>query len=86
MKIFKFAIIAGLFVSLTTFADEVTPDQLNELNVNYIQVDDTLTVLRTEKTAKVVDELAVENVVKYAASFEEAAKLAAFEERRKSRD
>lgn len=86
MKTVKFAIIAGLFVSLTTFADEVTTDQLNELNVNYIKVDNTLTVLKTEKTAKVIDELALENVVDYATSFENSAKLAAFNERRKSRE
>ena len=91
MKSIKFAFIVGLFVSSTAFAGaDVTTDQLDELNVNYVQVSEnqnvTLTVLRTEATAKVVDELALENVVDYAKSFEAAAKEAAFEERKQSRE
>ena len=83
------ALIVGLFVSSTVFAGaDVTTDQLDQLNVNYIEVTEnntvTLTVLKTEGTAKVVDTLAVANVVVYDKAFEEAAKEAAFEERRKN--
>ena len=65
MKSAKFAFIVSLFVSSIAFAGaDVTTDQLNELNVNYVEVtegqDVKLLVLRTESTAKVVDELGVE--------------------------
>lgn len=90
MKLFKFALIVGLFVSSSVFAGaDVTTDQLNELNVNYVEVSDkgesTITVLKTESTADVVDTLAVANVVVYAKSFEEAAAAAKIEARRKER-
>jgi len=76
MKSIKFAFVASLFVSSFAFAGDVTTDQLDKLNVNYVEVTErntvTLTVLKTEKTAKVVDELAPKNVVVLDKAFEQA--------------
>ncbi len=76
MKSIKFAFVASLFVSSFAVAGDVTTDQLDKLNVNYVEVTErntvTLTVLKTEKTAKVVDELAPKNVVVLDKAFEQA--------------
>ena len=76
MKSIKFAFVASLFVSSFAVAGDVTTDELDKLNVNYVEVTErntvTLTVLKTEKTAKVVDELAPKNVVVLDKAFEQA--------------